>query len=97
MSRKIQLNIKQEILQQIKEDLELCKTMTDIDSSELMLALTNRLIEHQSVIMEAIADSQYMTDTLKGKLKTLQEFMRTSKQREKELSLLEYERRKTRE
>jgi len=68
--------------------------MTDIDSAELILGLTNRLIDHQSTLLEAIADSQYMLDILKGKLKVLQEFMRTSKERYRELSILEYERKK---
>lgn len=73
------------IINQISTDIELAKTMTDIDSPEEVLALVNRLIGYMDLIGTYVVDTNYKADIWKGKFKTLQEFVRTGKERHKSL------------
>lgn len=75
----------EELKQQIAADIELAKVMTDINSFPECLDLTNRLIGYQDLLMTSIAQSEYECGQLKGKLKTLQEYMRTAKLRTSQL------------
>lgn len=74
-----------ELKQQIENDIQLAKTMTDINSVNDSLDLTNRLISYQDLLMSSISQSEYECSQMKGKLKTLQEYMRTAKLRTSQL------------
>jgi len=78
-----------ELKEQIRADIELAKSMADINSSTEILDLTNRLIGYQDLMLSAMATREYEINQLKGKLSTLKEYMRTSKERYKELRELE--------
>lgn len=74
----------------MQEDIERAKAMTDINSAVDVLELSNRLIGYLDLVMTEKAKSEYLTAQLKGKQRTLEEYVRTSKERYKELSILEY-------
>lgn len=78
-----------ELKEQIRADIELAKTMADINSSAEILDLTNRLIGYQDLMLSEIATREYQINHFKGKLSTLKEYMRTSKSRYIELLDLE--------
>jgi predicted transcriptional regulator len=71
---------------QLNNDIEMARRMTDINSPVDVLELANRLIHYQDLIISAIAEYDYKSSQLKGKLRVLQEFMRTSKEHYRNLT-----------
>lgn len=80
-----------ELKQDIANDVEMAKAMTNISSPEAVLELTNRLIGYTDLINESIASLEYQLSQLKGKQKVLTEFIRTSKAHAQSLSINRYQ------
>ena len=76
-----------QLRQEIQDDIEVAKRMTDITSPEMVLELTNRLIFYLDLITQSIAEIDYKSDQMKGKQKILLEYIRTSKQFSTNLSI----------
>jgi len=68
-----------QLRQEIANDIEVAKRMTDIQSPEMVIELTNRLIGYLDIVNQSIAEHDYISDQLKGKQKILLEYIRTSK------------------
>lgn len=74
-----------ELKQQMQTDIELAKSMSDINSPAEILDLTNRMIGYMDLILSTKADLNYKVNQLEGKKRTLEEYIRTSKERYKEI------------
>ena len=77
----------EQVKQEIADDIETAKRMTDITSPEMVLELSNRLIGYIDLINESIASHEYTLSQLKGKQKVLLEYLRTSKAHATNLSI----------
>lgn len=80
----------EELKIQMLQDIELAKTMTDIQSGRGVLEVVNRLIGYLDIVNTGIADHEYKASILKGKRRTLEEYIRSGKEIAKNLSVSEY-------
>lgn len=87
MEQKVRIQMDSQLQEEMKEDLDLAKTMTTITSPEMVLELTNKLIYYMDIINTSISEYEYKLSQLKGKLKVLQEYVRVSKQQAVNLSI----------
>lgn len=71
--------------QDIADDIDLAKTMSEINSPAEVLDLTNRIISYLDLVLSTKARLQFELDQISGKQRVLEEFMRTGKARYNEL------------
>ena len=75
--------------EQMEADIALAKTMSEIGSAPDIRQLVNNLIGYLDLITQAMAEHEYKAAQLKGKKRTLEEFIRNGKDIAKELSISE--------
>lgn len=76
-----------DVLEQIGSDVELAKSMASISDSEELLSLEARLIGYLDLLQEKADEYEFKSTQLRGKHKTLKEFIRTVHSRRTELSI----------
>lgn len=79
----------QEIYNQMQDDIELARNMSDISNAATIRSLVNNLISYLDIITQNIAEYEYKASQLKGKKRTLEEYIRNGKDMAKELSISE--------
>lgn len=76
-----------EILEQMKDDFELAKNLSEIQSPEDMRILVGKLNSYHDLINQTMAEHEYKLSQLKGKKQVLLEYIRNLKDAAKEASI----------
>jgi hypothetical protein len=76
--------------QEMANDIELCKNMASVGNAKSILELTNHLIGYLEIVNQAIAEAEFKASQLKGKKRTLEEYVRSSKDFAKNVGINEY-------
>lgn len=74
-----------ETVQEMRDDVEMAKAMSDITASGVALQLANNFIYYQDLLASEIARLEYKANQMRGKLSTVKEYMRTAKEHYKNL------------
>ena len=72
------------------DDIELAKNMASVGNARSILELVNHLISYLEIVNLAIAEYEYKADQLKGKKRTLEEYIRSGKDFAKNVGIGEY-------
>ena len=79
-----------ELKAQIEQDIETAKLMSEIGAAAEIRDLVNRLIGYLDLVNSAIADYEHGAAKLKGKKRTLEEFIRSGKEMAKAIEIDHY-------
>lgn len=77
--------LSEETKTQMDSDVKLAQSMADISSASEILDLVNRMIGYLDLILTEKARTQYLGAQLDGKKRVVEEFIRTGKERYKEI------------